>query len=584
MIALLLVVQFTSCKKDPDPPAVIASFTFAVDATDFMKVQFTNASQEYTTLAWEFGDGGTSTEVSPSHTYAAVGTYTVKLTATNGAVTDVHSETVTIADPNVLLTMLVGETSKTWKLIHDVTTKRYPLEVGPAAHDMIWWAAGKDNTEIQGRPCMWNDEWEFTRTGDMNFDDKDNYWAEGSVYPDGANNTCASSLEPMINKDGVDVSAWSSGNHTFELTPGTDATLKVIGLGAYLGLSKVATDAEVMVPQESVTYKIIKLYDGDVDTLVVETAYMTGGADPQAAYWRFVLVHYDDPNAEPPIPGDPAVANFTFNMDGSTGTATFINNSTLADSYLWEFGDGETSTEATPSHLYSVEGIYNVKLTAINGYGQTTASKTLGSGILTEADLTGGVWKLQLSERSIYVGPGMGSDAWWTVPMANLVGGVDLPPADDWSCMMDDEFIFNFDGVYEYKTNGGSRNDGYMTTNPDTQTNGCWSDEQIAGSGNGAAFGSCATHSYIFTPATATSKAIINLTNGSGFAAFIGFYKGYYGGENTDATLPANGGISTNQYDVVGFANVGDKKVMVVSVDLSTEHNGSKAWTMTLER
>ena len=31
--------------------------------------------------------------------------------------------------------------------------------------------------------------------------------------------------------------------------------------------------------------------------------------------------------------------------------------------YLWEFGDGETSTEKNPMHTYSTEGSYDVKLT-----------------------------------------------------------------------------------------------------------------------------------------------------------------------------------------------------------------------------
>lgn len=37
-----------------------------------------------------------------------------------------------------------------------------------------------------------------------------------------------------------------------------------------------------------------------------------------------------------------------------------------ATSYLWEFGDGETSTEENPSHLYYNVGVYSVKLTAFN--------------------------------------------------------------------------------------------------------------------------------------------------------------------------------------------------------------------------
>ena len=38
-------------------------------------------------------------------------------------------------------------------------------------------------------------------------------------------------------------------------------------------------------------------------------------------------------------------------------------------SYLWNFGDGGTSTDSTPSHTYTVPGIYNVKLTVSSGAG-----------------------------------------------------------------------------------------------------------------------------------------------------------------------------------------------------------------------
>ncbi|MGC8947469.1 MAG: S8 family serine peptidase, partial [Anaerolineae bacterium] len=46
-------------------------------------VAFTNLSQNATAYQWAFGDGTTSSEVNPLHTYGAVGTYTVVLTATN---------------------------------------------------------------------------------------------------------------------------------------------------------------------------------------------------------------------------------------------------------------------------------------------------------------------------------------------------------------------------------------------------------------------------------------------------------------------------------------------------------------------
>ncbi|HPF71082.1 MAG TPA: PKD domain-containing protein [Candidatus Krumholzibacteria bacterium] len=49
-----------------------------------LAVQFTDASTNAPTAwSWTFGDGGTSTAQNPSHTYAAAGTYSVTLTASN---------------------------------------------------------------------------------------------------------------------------------------------------------------------------------------------------------------------------------------------------------------------------------------------------------------------------------------------------------------------------------------------------------------------------------------------------------------------------------------------------------------------
>ena len=61
-------------------PQPEADFTHAgIDLT----VDFTNNSTNATTYVWDFGDGNTSTENNPSHTYTTAGTYTVTLTANN---------------------------------------------------------------------------------------------------------------------------------------------------------------------------------------------------------------------------------------------------------------------------------------------------------------------------------------------------------------------------------------------------------------------------------------------------------------------------------------------------------------------
>jgi gliding motility-associated-like protein len=50
-------------------------------------------------------------------------------------------------------------------------------------------------------------------------------------------------------------------------------------------------------------------------------------------------------------------------------TVQFTNNTTGAVKYTWDFGDGQTSTAASPYHDYEQEGCYDVTLIADNGQG-----------------------------------------------------------------------------------------------------------------------------------------------------------------------------------------------------------------------
>ncbi|MEN8250562.1 MAG: PKD domain-containing protein, partial [Bacteroidota bacterium] len=86
MALALVFVIFTSCtEKEPVIPSYTVAFSFSPtnpEAGD--AVTFTNATQgggsEY---AWDFGDGGTSAEENPTHTFTAAGTYTVTLMVDN---------------------------------------------------------------------------------------------------------------------------------------------------------------------------------------------------------------------------------------------------------------------------------------------------------------------------------------------------------------------------------------------------------------------------------------------------------------------------------------------------------------------
>jgi PKD repeat protein len=64
-------------------------------------------------------------------------------------------------------------------------------------------------------------------------------------------------------------------------------------------------------------------------------------------------------------------------------TVSFTNSSVGSESYLWNFGDGETSTQVNPIHEYASAGIYNVTLIA----GKCNLADTLLQAI--ELTITG---------------------------------------------------------------------------------------------------------------------------------------------------------------------------------------------------
>ena len=86
-----------------NPPT--ASFTRTpASGSPPLDVTFTNTSEDPDddTLAhsWDFGDGQTSSEESPVHTYARIGTYTASLTVSDGDATDTAQATITVRAAN----------------------------------------------------------------------------------------------------------------------------------------------------------------------------------------------------------------------------------------------------------------------------------------------------------------------------------------------------------------------------------------------------------------------------------------------------------------------------------------------------
>jgi PKD repeat protein len=86
---------FESVVAEGDRP--VAAFTYVADA---MTVTFTNTSQQAESYYWNFGDGTTSVEASPVHTYTLAGYYTIglKVNSPAGYSDTFESQPVFVAD------------------------------------------------------------------------------------------------------------------------------------------------------------------------------------------------------------------------------------------------------------------------------------------------------------------------------------------------------------------------------------------------------------------------------------------------------------------------------------------------------
>jgi len=242
---LLFATIWGGCKKD-DPP--VPSFSFTGDNRPApCEVTFTNKSTNFTSLLWEFGDGGSSSEQNPKHTYASGGTFTVKLTASGVGGMAFVTNTVTIQEPvpNPLADFSYsGHTGYA-----PLTVTFTNLSQNAVSYS---WDFGDGQTSTQVNP--------------------DHLYSTGGTY-------------------NVTLTAKNSVN-------ATDAITKSI-----------------------------------------------------------VIASLPNP-----------VADFSFAGANTFAPrkVSFTNKSTGATSYLWEFGDGSTSTGTHPSHVYQSGGNYNVTLTARN--------------------------------------------------------------------------------------------------------------------------------------------------------------------------------------------------------------------------
>ena len=308
-----------------------------------LTVQFNDSSfNSPASWSWDFGDNTTSTEQNPVHTYAADGSYTVNLTVANsyGSNTCVKTDYITVGSgipaANFTANMTGGNAPLTVQF-NDTST------INPTSWS---WDFGDGNTSTEQNPV-------HTYAADGN------YTVNLTVSNSYGNNTC-------VKTDYITVgSGIPLANFTANMTGG-NAPLMV-----------QFNDASTINPTSW-------LWDfGDNTTSTEQNPVHTYAADGNYtvnltvanSYGSNTCVKADYITVGSGIP----LANFTANVtEGYPRFAVqFTDTSTInPTSWAWDFGDGATSNEQNPVHMYSTSGTYPVSLTVTNGYGSNTATKT----------------------------------------------------------------------------------------------------------------------------------------------------------------------------------------------------------------
>jgi PKD repeat protein len=339
-------------------PVPTAAFSFLPPSpTVNQTVTFTDASTgSPTSWSWNFGDSSTSTLQSPTHAFAASGTYNVSLTASNAngpsapvshpvAVSGPPTANFTFSPPSPTTGQTVSFT--------DTSTGTPP----PTTYSWNFGdpASGGANTSTLQNPT--------------------HIFASANTYSVShtATNTSGTST-PVVKSVVVSLAAPPTASFTFSpFSPVTGQTVFFTDTSTgspaptswAWNFGEPASGAFNTSTQQFPTHAF-----ASAGTFSV-TLTATNAAGPSAPVSHSLTV--STPGAPPsaafvfspgtPLPGQ--VVSFT---DTSIGGPT---------SWLWTFGDSFFAFTANPSHAYGSAGTYTVSLMATNNFGSTQTSQTV---------------------------------------------------------------------------------------------------------------------------------------------------------------------------------------------------------------
>ena len=331
-----MVVDFGTCRDSITKPVTVSAkqpMAFTANKTAGcitpFQVDFTSNVPGATSYTWNFGDGTTSAQINPQKIYNALGNYDVSLIVANSS----------------------G--------CMDTLAKIMYIKIQPATVTLPY---------LPLENCL-----PFTYTFTSTVSSPDSVIKYNWDFGDGATDTTATPAHTFT----------VAGSYTITLTiltsSGCSATTSVLN-GVIVGNKPVANfSASPLVACVNVPVKFTDLSTGNVNEWLwnfgdkttsttknpthsyKDTGYFnvtlivrTSGCSDSIAFSKYIYIN-------------PPVAKFSIRGNCNLPyEKIFLDASTGADTFLWDFGDGATSTNKIPTHVYTSTGTYPVTLTVTN--------------------------------------------------------------------------------------------------------------------------------------------------------------------------------------------------------------------------
>ncbi len=357
----------------PAKPSVVPSIDFTADILEGqypLTVQFldTTIITWADSWQWNFGDGAVSSLRSPIHIYTTPGLYTVTLRAAN-----VNGEGSEMIKPDYIN---VQNEPPFIIATADPMAGTFPLRVEFTASATV-----NNKTPEMSAPLIRSWLWDF---GDSSVSAEQNpihvYEAPGNYQ---VTVTCQlyDGMSSIADVGIIEVGPQPYANFYWEYLDKDETCCYLV---KFTDTSVGATDVEwdfgdgLTSVERNPTHRFKEVGYYNVTLTVTES----GKVDSMTQIVQ-ITNGYTTPTPTPtPVPVPGAVEALFYTTAIGTRTIQFTDQSTGliqgSSTWAWDFGDGTTSGEQNPLHLYPTDGEFEVRLKVSNGQFSGTAYQTIG--------------------------------------------------------------------------------------------------------------------------------------------------------------------------------------------------------------